>query len=246
MRPAQILSLTMCALLSATLLRAQATSPDFLFGAPRGSVTIRGGFHVASASGDVFDFFSDTLTLQGSDFNAPVFGVDVSWSIHSRIDLLGSIDFSKGRSSSEYRDFEENDGTPILQQTELTKTPLTGSVKLYVVPKGRAISRFAYVPTKIRPYVGGGGGLIHYRLLQQGDFVDFVDLSIFTGEFSSSGWGGELHAFGGVDIRLSPRYYLSVEGRYVWANATLSGDFVGFDPVDLSGFQTTAGVQIQF
>lgn len=231
---------------AAPALEAQGQAPDFLFGAPRGAVTIRGGYRTASTTSDVFDFFKETLTVSDSDFNSPVFGVDVAWAIHSRIDLVGGIEFSKSTSDSEYRDLEEDDGTPIFQRTELSRAPLTVSLKLYLAPKGKAVSRFAFVPNKVRPYLGGGGGLIRYRLAQMGDFVDFTDLSIFTGLFASSGWSSELHAFGGVDISLNPRIYLSVEGRYVWADAALSDDFVGFAPIDLSGFQTTVGIQIHF
>jgi len=233
-------------LLLATPSFAQNESPDFLFGAPRGSVTIRGGFRTASTNSDVYDFMTDTLTIEPSDFHSPLFGFDVAIAIHPRLDAIFGMDYSKASIESEYRDFVEDDDTPITQMTEFSRFPLTASLKLYLGPRGRSISRFAFIPSKVRPYIGGGGGIMRYKLLQSGDFVDFNDLSIFTGQFTSSGWGGTFHAFGGAEIRLAPKYYLSIEGRYVWGQAALSGDFVGFDPIDLSGFQTTAGLQISF
>ena len=56
----------------------------------------------------------------------------------------------------------------------------------------------------------------------------------------------EAHAFVGVDVQLKPAVYLSFEGRYMWADAGLSGDFVGFDPIDLSGLRITAGINYSF
>lgn len=220
--------------------------PDFLFGAPRGAFSMRAGYLLASASGDVYDFLAEELTIESSDFNALVFGLDVALAVHPRIDVLFGFEYARTATDSEYRDFEEDNGAPIVQTTELRTVPLTGSVKLYLTPRGREISRFAFVPSKARPYVGGGGGLVWYRLYQFGDFVDFADLSIFQGEFQSNGWSTEAHVFGGLDLQLTPRWYLSLEGRYVWADADLSGDYVGFDPIDLNGLRITGGFSFSF
>ena len=76
--------------------------------------------------------------------------------------------------------------------------------------------------------------------------MDFADLSIFTDDFESSGWSTEAHVFGGLDLQLSLKWYLSLEGRYVWADADLSGDFVGFDPIDLNGLRITVGFSYSF
>lgn len=220
--------------------------PDFLFGAPRGAFSIRGGYMVASANSDIYEFFSDELTIESNDFNALDFGIDVALAIHPRLDVLVGFEHSRAAVDSEYREFEEDNGAPITQTTELRTVPLTGSIKAYLTPRGREISRFSFVPSKARPYVGAGAGLIWYRLNQGGDFVDFVDLSIFPDEFQSSGWGTEAHVFGGLDVQINPKWYLSLEGRYVWADADLSGDFVGFDPIDLSGLRITAGFSMSF
>ncbi|GMR22833.1 MAG: hypothetical protein BMS9Abin37_1209 [Acidobacteriota bacterium] len=228
------------------VVNAQEEQPDFLFGAPRGAFSIRGGYLIASANSDIYEFFSEQLTIESNDFNALVFGIDGALAIHPRLDLLAGFEYSRAAVDSEYREFEEDNGAPITQTTELRTVPLTGSIKLYLTPRGRKISRFAFVPSKARPYLGAGGGLIWYRLNQFGDFVDFVDLSIFPGEFVSSGWGTEAHVFGGLDVQLSPKWYLSLEGRYVWADAGLSGDFVGFDAIDLNGLRITVGFNYSF
>lgn len=228
------------------VVQAQDDEPDFLFGAPRGAVSVRGGYTIVSADSDIYDFISEELIVEPSDFNAFVFGLDVALAVHSRLDILTGFEFTRTKVDSELREFVEDNGAPITQSTELRTVPVTGSVKFYVTPRGRDISRFSYVPSKARAYVGAGGGLIWYKLEQIGDFVDLADLTIFPGEFISSAWGTETHVFAGLDVQPGPRWYLSFEGRYVWADADVSGDFVGFDPIDLNGLRITAGVSLFF
>jgi hypothetical protein len=225
---------------------AQEPDADFLFGKPRGSVGARGGWQMAAASSDIYDFFGEELTIEKGDFDSFLFGADGSYAVASRIDLVAGLEISKASVDSEYRDFVDQNDLPILQETRLTIVPVTLSLKLYLTPRGREVSRYAYVPAKVRPYVGGGGGFVWYELEQAGDFVDYRDLTIFTSGLRSSGWGFATQAFGGVEIRLSPRWYLSVEGRYLWSDADLEGDFLDFEPIDLSGARIGAGIGFTF
>jgi hypothetical protein len=225
---------------------AQDPSADFLFGKPRGSLGARGAWQMAAASSDIYDFFNEELTIEKGDFDSFLFGVDASFAVASRIDLVAGFEITRASVSSEYRDFVDENDLPILQDTRLTILPVTLSVKLYLTPKGREVSRYAFVPAKVRPYVGGGGGFVWYELEQAGDFVDFVDLTIFTSAFQSSGWGFASQAFGGVEVGLTPRWFLTVEGRYLWSDADLGGDFVTFEPIDLSGARIGAGINFSF
>lgn len=219
---------------------------DFLFGPPRASLGVRGGVFLARSDSDVYDFFTDLLTIEKGDFNAPSFGIDVGIALHRRIDVLISLDFSRAQKTSEYREFVEENDLPIVQETKLTILPLTASAKFYLGPRGREVSRYAFVPARVRPYAGAGGGLVWYELEQSGDFVDIVDLSIFSAVLRSSAWGLAAQAFGGAEVGLSPRIFLSFEARYLWADADLSGDFVAFAPIDLSGLRATGGVHVSF
>jgi hypothetical protein len=94
--------------------------------------------------------------------------------------------------------------------------------------------------------VGGGAGAVHYDFIQVGDFVDFVDLSVFSDVFQSKGWAPSAHAFGGVDVQVYRRMIVQLEGRYEWAAGALDRDFIDFDPIDLTGFRTTVGVSLLF
>jgi hypothetical protein len=220
--------------------------PDFLFGAPRGFLGVRGGGQIAAGGSDIYDFFSGLLTLEKSDFNAALLGVDVGIAVHPRVDVVFGFEFSEGGASSEYRDYVDDQDLPITQDTRLRIVPVTGSVRLYLTPRGRQISRFAYVPAKVRVYAGGGGGLVWYELVQTGDFVDFVDLSVFTSSFRSSGLSLGAQAFGGLEVTLGTRWFLSFEGKYLWSKSDVGEDFVSFDPIDLSGARISAGINFDF
>ena len=238
--------IAVASLLSPLSARGQDRKADFLFGVPRGAIGIRGGYLLASARSDIYEFVGENLTVGQSDFNAPVFGFDLALTLHPRVDVLFGVEVAHAGVDSEYRDFVEDNDAPILQRTQLATVPLNAGFKLYVGPRGREISRFAFIPAKVRPYVGGGASFVWYRFSQIGDFIDLEDLVIFTANLRSEGWGLGAHAFGGADIRITPKVYVSIEARYLWASADLSGDFVGFDPIDLSGLRMTGGINLSF
>lgn len=229
---------------------AQSSSPsgrpDFLFGRPRGSVGIRGSFTFARAGSDLFDFVTRQLTIDKSDFNAPGVGGDVAVALTARLDAQAGFEWSTLTRASEYRDLVDNNLRPIEQSTALRTVHVTGSVRYALAARGQDVSRFAWVPGRVVPYVGAGAGAVHYDFQQRGDFVDFQDLSVFPDVFRSNGWAPSGHVFGGLDLRIHRGLYGTFEGRYTRASATLSRDFVDFDPIDLSGFRVSAGVNLLF
>ena len=225
---------------------AAAQTPDFLFGPPNGSVALRGTWTFASAGSDLYDFVTRELTVDKSDFDMPGIGFDVAYRLTRRMDGQFGFEYGKNSTGSEYRDYVDNDFLPINQNTSLKVVHLTGSVRYALTDRGYEVSRLAWVPRRVVPYVGAGAGAVYYDFVQSGDFVDFVDLSVFPDAFRSKGWAPSAHAFGGVDIRLFRGLYGSVEGRYTKATAKLGADFIDFDPIDLSGFRLAAGVNLLF
>lgn len=227
---------------------AQSPSPDFLFGSPNGMIGFRSGWMFASANSDLFTFVQQHLTVDQKDFNAPAIGVDVEFAVAPRVSAIGGFEYSRASKNSEYRDFVDNQRLPITQTTRLSEWNLSGSVKFAVTPRGRDISSRAWIPAAVTPYVGAGAGFLHHEFLQYGDFID-VDspaMDIFTDTFRSAGWTPSGHVFGGVDVRLYKRMYLSGEGRYLWSSSTPGRDFIDFDPIDLAGFKATVGIHYMF
>jgi hypothetical protein len=223
-----------------------AQTPDFLFGQPRGMVSIRGGLMSARAGSDLFTFVSDQLTVDRKDFNAPAVGFDVDVALTPRTTVVAGMDFSRSRVASEYRNFVDNNRLPIQQTTALRETNLSGSIKFALTPRGREISPHAWIPSMLTPFVGAGAGVMRHTFSQTGDFVDFTDSSVFTHVYNSSGWSPSAHVFGGVDVKAAKRVYFTGEARYLWSHADLGTDFTGFDPIDLAGLRMTAGVRYMF
>lgn len=224
------------------------TSPDFLFGKPNGTIGLRSGWVFARADSDLFAFVQNHLTVDRKDFNAPAVGFDVDLAMTPRASAVIGFDFSKASKDSEYRKFVDNRRLPITQTTSLREMNISGSLKFALTPRGREISSRAWIPAAVTPYVGAGGGLLLYQFLQHGDFVDVDDpkLGVFADTFRSDGLAPSAHVFGGVDVKVWKRMYVSAEARYLWAQGKPDRDFIDFDPIDLAGFKLSGGIHYLF
>jgi hypothetical protein len=225
---------------------AQGAGRGFLFRPPNGAVSIRTGYDRARAGSDLFTFVTDQLTVDPKDFNAVAVTLDVDYRIHPRVDAVFGVGTSRTTMRSEFRNWVDNKRQPIEQTTEFQRVPITAAVKAYLLPTGRSIGHFAWVPRRIAPYVGAGGGVMWYRFQQTGDFIDFDTLKVFSDMFDSSGWAPTVHALGGVEISLASRLAFATEARYEWAKAHLGRDFSGFQQIDLSGVSFTSGLVIRY
>jgi len=221
-------------------------APDFFFSQPDGSVTVRGSWLFARAGSDWYDFVTNQLTVEPADFNAPGIGFDAGFAITPRVEAQFGLDFSSSQVTSEYRNFVDNNRLPITQETRLREVNLSGNLKVALTERGREVSRFAWVPRSIVPYAGAGGGVLWFDVNQTGDFVDFVDFSVFPEVFRSRGWTPSAQVFGGVDVRVFRRLYATVDGRYLWAAGELWREWIDFDPIDLAGFRLSAGLNVVF
>ena len=221
---------------------------DFQFDEPRFSLGFRGGWAFNRSKGEIYDFFTDGVFLQGlsnSDFDAPAFTFDFSWRLISWLDVVFGFEFSGREQKSEVRDPPKDLlGPPAVQKTRLTQVPLTLSLKIYPIGRGERVGQYAWIRKAVVPYIGGGIGFTWYELRLKGDFVDETDPEntfIFSDVFTSDDWAFAQHAFAGVDIKLTRSFGLILEGRYYWADADMQGDFVGFDPIDLDGARIMLG-----
>jgi opacity protein-like surface antigen len=231
---------------TAPVASTESAAPDFFVGRPHGWAGGHGGWFLATAGGDLFDFIEKQLTLDDGDFSAPLLGLNLGFMLTPRVDLVVAFDFSQSSADSEFRDYVDQDFRPITQQTQLTEASLSVSGTYALVPRFRQVSRFASVLRRVVPYAGGGFGLLRYELVQVGDFVDFADLSIFRTTLRSSGWAPSGHVVGGVDVQLHRPWFATVEVRYTWADGKPGDDFEGFDTIDLSGTRVSAGVRYVF
>jgi hypothetical protein len=218
---------------------SSAPPADFLLGRPRVAVGLRGSWVMASANSDLFDFVTEQLSVDRSDFNSGSFGAELAVNVTPRFDIVGGVDLNNSETPNGTR-------IPIQQTTIFEQVNLTVTAKFGLLPKGRAVSRLAWIPRTFVPYVGIGGGYTSYSFEQRGDFVDFQDDHIFTDIFRSGGWAPTVHVMGGTDIRVHRHILMSFEGKYSWAHADLDSDFIDFDPIDLGGFRFGAGIHFAF
>ncbi len=238
------------AALFAVLPPGDAAAPGgdgFLFKVPVVSVGFRTGYALPNAGSDLFAHTQEQLTIESNDFGGGYYGGELAVRLSPRLDIALGVGYSSSTIASEFRDWVDTDDLPIEQVTEFSTTPVTLSAKYYLTDRGRTIGRFAWVPSTVNAYAGGGLGFTYYRFDQVGDFVDFETLDIFASHFESTGTGFQVHTLAGLDVSINKNVYLTGEGRYLWAEAGIDeGSFQGFDDVDLSGFQFTVGISARF
>ncbi len=231
--------------------RAQASGDGFLFGRPQATLTVRGGYDQPAATGDVFSFLTDQLTLGRGAFGGPAAHAEFALTLTRRVDLALFGGIAGSSRGSEFRRFTENgpngERLPITQTTALRRVPLGVGLKVYLTPRGREIGEFAFLPARLTPFAGVGAGVVWYRLRQQGSFVDDRTLNVFNDQLSSSGFAPAGYASAGAEYSLSPRLALSGELRYTQARSTAaSGSFIDVGNVNLSGAAGSVGLAIRF
>jgi hypothetical protein len=240
-------ALALLATLPSIVLSQVAAGRGFLLGLPNGSITLRGGWALASAGSDIFSFTTDQLTINRRDFSSPLVGADLAIRVLSRTDVVASVTYAGIHKQSEFRGFIDNNNGPINQTTGFVRVPLTMSVKQYLTSRGRSIGQLAWIPSRFSAYVGAGGGITWYRFRQDGDWIDFKTMDVFSAVMESDGWTPTAHVLAGTEWNLGARTALVTEARYERSHATLNAsDFSGFGPIDLSGFSTTAGITIRY
>jgi opacity protein-like surface antigen len=254
-RPRRALALSAllgCATIAPLGAHAQARRSDYLLGRPKATFTLRVGAGRPNASNGVFAVTDSVgkklLTLSPDQFVGANFGADLGVPFTQKLELQLSFSSSSRQAESEYRDFVDNRDLPIEQATRLQRVPISLGLRYNLVPAGRSISRLAWVPNRIVPYVAAGAGTMYYRFRQNGDFVDFRSrsLDVFTARLEAKGWAPLGYAAGGLTWSVLPAVALNTEVRYDHASTPMRGDFTGFGRTSLSGVAINTGLQFRF
>jgi hypothetical protein len=226
-------------------LQAQSSGNGYLFGAPDVRLSLHAGYAHANAKSELFDFVIDNLTVERGAFSGPSIGGDLAIRLAPRLDLSFGADYSSAVKRSDDRRFIDNNNQKIEQTTSFRRAPLMANALVYLAPRGRSVGSLAWIPARVVPWIGAGGGTMWYRFQQQGSFVDYQTLNVFDATLQSSGWAPAFQGLGGVDVTLSPRVGFTADARYLWAKADLSSDFRNFDRIDLSGITGSIGFAIR-
>jgi outer membrane protein W len=244
-RKIQMVVTAVVALVAALPAHAQSSGEGFLFHRPNARISVRGGYAVASAGSDLFDFTTENLTLKKSDFSGLSLGAALDVTATDRVSFTVDAGYSRSKKGSEFRNLIDNNDLPIEQTTTFERVPLTANVKLYLSPPGQSVGTAAWIPSRIAPWVGVGGGAMHYRFLQKGDFVDFKTNNVFRSTFDSNGWAPVLQGMAGAEFSITPSLALTGDARYLWAKGDLGTDFGGFNKIDLSGVSASIGLSLR-
>lgn len=232
-------------LASAPSLRVSA-DPDFLFGTPRGSLSFRVGRLFARTEGEVFAHTFENLMVEPDDFNGIAFGADLALRVVERADVVLGVGLTRSTVRSELRHWVDENDQPIRQTTRFHQIPLTLGARLYLTPRGRAVSRFVWIPARTALYVGGGVGLVHHAYRQEGEFVDDGSLDIYPDDMRTSGWSSLAYLGAGAELRVTTRAALVADVRYARGSANAAGDYRELRDIGLGGLATSVGVALTF
>jgi hypothetical protein len=226
----------------------RAAAQDFLFSKPIAQLTVRAGPVLHNAQGDIYDFITRELTVDRSDFRAMSIGGELVVMAGERIDIALGVAHAEMRSSSEFRDWVDNNDLPIEQTTVLRTTPFAVSVRFLPLARGESISRLAWVPARFTPYVGGGAGVTFYNLRQHGDFVGSEEEGrpVFPNDYEANGYGATLHALAGADFWVTGKVGINLDARYTFGSAPLGDDFMDYETLDVSGLQAGIGLTLRW
>jgi len=218
-------------------------------GAPEDAFQIRMGMFLPTGDSDFWDATEDVFTISTSDLDDFVLGFTFLRSVSNEVELGFNLDFYEGSQRSQYRDWVDSLGFPILHDTDLEVIPLTVDVRF--IPGGRYRMRPGGRQI-VKPlfYVGLGGGLAFWDYEEVGDFLDFSfdPPEIFPARFTDDGVAFEFHGLAGAEIPIGRATNLLFEARYSIAEDDLGGDFgdLAETNIDLGGTSFFGGVSFRF
>jgi len=221
---------------------------------PSNSFQFRLGGFFPRGSGDFWQDTETIFTLDSSDLNGGIVGFTYATALSNNLEIGFNIDFYEEVATSQEIDYVDELGFPILHDTRLEIIPAT--VDLRFLPSGRYGVRGASGQRQVLqpvPYLGLGIGIDYWEYEEVGDFVvgphpplPGVPGVIVPARYIDTGTTFEAHVLAGVEFPVNPVFSFLLEGRYLWSEADLSGDFAGLGTLDLSGFAGYFGFAIHF
>jgi outer membrane protein W len=200
-------------------------------------VWVKAGLYYPECNSDLWKVNFDNLILQKADFQTSQFFFE--W--ESAVSPILSVGFQFGSMQktevdTEYRDYTYNDGSSIGQAVSYKVYPYELTFKIYPIKKRHMVF----------PYVGVGLGFYSVTYKQWGDFINFDHGATYEGDFLSktTNLGGS--GFVGIVIRPTKSIMVGVEGKYQYLKSSLSSEFEGFEPLDLSGVSLSFMLGVMF
>ena len=172
-----------------------------------------------------------------ADLNGVTLGGEWLIGLGDHLEAGVGVGFSQGAAPSTYADYVDDAGYEIVQEFRLRIVPIMATLRLF--PFGS--------DTAVRPYVGGGVGLVNWRYSEVGDFIDFYDFSVFNDRFVATGNSIAAVVLGGIRVPVGSTFAAGLEVQYLRAAGRVGVD-QGFlaERVDLGGLSTRFTFQVGF
>jgi hypothetical protein len=200
------------------------------------SVNMKIGLFVPSMESDLWQINLENLTFSKSDMINAYYAGEYEFFLNRHTSFSVEIGSYVKSVHAQYRDYEYDDGSPILQDLQLRLTPVEANIKLY--PMGHRY--------RIFPFIGAGVGIVAWTYQQWGDFINFEDNSVNEGFAETRRFSFGLNGRIGLVFRFQSRLAFALEGKYQYLKGHLSEYFEGFNSLDLGGFTANVSINIYF
>jgi hypothetical protein len=226
-------------------------------------VTFKIGYFFPRAGSELWETEFLNMTFNKHDYTGSIFGFAYEYFLTREIAVQISVDGYTKQQSGAYLDWDgliDYDGRWAYPRESLAYvdfipqhvysvsiTPIQMNIKF--TPLGRA--------NRIIPYIGAGVGLYIWSARLQGDLIDFeeiwedIDLGVIIHPVYSADIRDEnklaigFQGLGGIILPLASRVSFEGEFKYNFAKGTLDR-FIGFDRLDLSGYQISLAMNYWF
>ena len=189
-------------------------------------------------TGDVWLKDVSVYRMEVKDFTGAEVSGEWNLAFGNRVELgLGGAFYQRSKPTS-YRDYTNPNHSEIESVFKLQTIPVTGIVRL--LPFGS--------PSTFQPYIGGGIGVINWRYSEVGDFIDFNDNNnVYHARYTANGSKAAPVFLAGFRAPIGGDVWaITMEGRYMRADADLNtNDFLG-NKIDLGGTTLRFGVLVRF
>jgi len=244
-RTSLALVISLICLLAVGAVEAQPRRP----GGQSHSVQFKVGGFFPGGGGEFWEDTEDVFFLHHGDFKDVLVGFSFVTGFSNYVEVGFNADFYESTVASEYQEYVDSEGFPIIHDTTLSMVPLTIDVRL--LPVGRYATRGRGGNIHVRRpvfYVGAGVGVNLFEYEEIGDFIDFSleDPEVGFDRFRDSGAAFETHVLAGVELPMGRHSGLLFEGKYAWSDEELGADFSGLGNLDLGGLTMYVGATLQF
>jgi opacity protein-like surface antigen len=216
----------------ATLVALPAVAQQGPYGGDGSTFRLRFGEFTPNGDNDYWIDKRIDFTGDEDDFADDLIAVDYLHPVTARMSFLVSAANWEAAAAQEYAEFTDPNGGGIFHTTSFTVDSLQAGLVWYLTSRRATVA----------PYVGVGAGYYDWTLTEEGEFIDFADLSIFRDRFTDSGDTFGWFWVAGIEVPLAESWRVFAEGRWSEMEDDLSGDFEGLGNLDLGGSTLAFGV----